>query len=209
MATVISRWSDPNILADVPTSAPKSRWGSAVNEVRRSMNFADSQQSKFFDSRLKGRELPWVIDRDPAAARKAYSFPKLNYPELLRAPDQVIDWPSAAVHERLDHLREDADDEGEPFNEASSASLVQFLMDLRPTKRPAIFRLSNGNLRAVWEDKRADRQVGMQFLTDGTVQYVILRASKKGMLQSIGVEMPLAVRGVAELLGLSALWSHG
>jgi hypothetical protein len=88
------------------------------------------------------------------------------------------------VEERLASLRrmlakeQDPEDPREPLNEASVNMMLAFLDQIEHTERPAIFALRDGNVRAVWVKKNADRteyeQIGIQFMLDGRLQYVLL-----------------------------------
>lgn len=113
------------------------------------------------------------------------------------------------INTRVDALREDAAEDGESFDEASARFLIDFCDDLAAAVRPAIFRLPTGTLRALWEDRSRERQIGLQFLTDGLVQYVLLRPEHGSLLKTLGVDRPHVVRGVVDATGLRLLWFRG
>ncbi|CAN0119650.1 unnamed protein product [Phaeothamnion confervicola] len=61
-----------------------------------------------------------------------------------------------------------------------------FLGGLKLAHRPAIFLLDNGNFRALWRDENNKQQVGLQFLGNETVQYVIfVREGQTDKLKTI------------------------
>jgi hypothetical protein len=76
------------------------------------------------------------------------------------------------IESRLLELRHDAELAGEPFSAASLDAFWAFLDSHPNAIRPAIFLLDNGNLRALWKND-AREQVGLQFLGNGDVQFVI------------------------------------
>ncbi len=95
----------------------------------------------------------------------------------------------AQIEDRLRELLVDAQVEGEAFSEASVADLRQFLGSVGVTKRPAIFLLDSGNIRALWRDVEG-QQVGLQFLGGGRVQFVIfsIREDPRMMMRVAGVD---------------------
>jgi hypothetical protein len=76
------------------------------------------------------------------------------------------------LEERVRELQVDALRNAEPFSESSLADLRSFVSLTALTERPSIFLLDDGNLRAVWRNA-AKEQVGLQFLGNGVVQFVI------------------------------------
>jgi hypothetical protein len=78
----------------------------------------------------------------------------------------------AQIEDRLRELHVDALRNAEPFSESSLADLRSFLNSLPLIERPSIFLLDDGNLRAVWRNE-AKEQVGLQFLGNSVVQFVM------------------------------------
>lgn len=111
-----------------------------------------------------------------------------------------------AVEARLAVLREEATEEGEVFDDVSASYLTAFCDELAPDTRPAVFLLEPGTLRAVWQDRRTGKQVGLQFLADGLIQYVLLRQGRRAMLKTLGIDRPKTVRQIVDLVGLRTLW---
>ena len=101
------------------------------------------------------------------------------------------------IEARLRELRIDADTNGEPFSDVSQDNLRAFLDSLPFSKRPAIFLLDNGNLRVLWKNE-AKEQVGLQFLGNGEVQYVIFsqRQNPPVMAREAGVRPLSAIRAL-------------
>jgi len=107
------------------------------------------------------------------------------------------------IEARLRELRIDAESSGEPFSDASLDDLWVFLDSFPNATRPAIFLLDNGNLRALWKNE-AKEQVGLQFLGNGEVQFVIFsqRQNPPIMAREAGAGPLSAIRAViAEMDG--------
>jgi hypothetical protein len=99
------------------------------------------------------------------------------------------------IEERLRELRIDAVLGGERFSESSEQDLRDLLGSLALTRRPSIFLLDNGNLRALWRND-AKEQVGLQFLGAGAVQFVMfkLRKDPPMMARDWGVDVLSAIK---------------
>jgi hypothetical protein len=99
------------------------------------------------------------------------------------------------IDNRLVELRIDALVDGEPFSEASALDLRQFVRSVGVTKRPGIFLLDNGNVRALWRGTDG-QQVGLQFLGSGSVQFVIFsqRERPRMMMREAGVDSTIETR---------------
>jgi hypothetical protein len=80
----------------------------------------------------------------------------------------------AAYKERIAELITDAVIEGITPNKASERDFWAFLDALDFFRKGKLFLLDNGNLRAVWKSKTGE-QIGVQFVGNGTVQYVIFK----------------------------------
>ena len=76
--------------------------------------------------------------------------------------------------ERIDELEEQARPYGYSLNIGSKATFARFLEQPHEVQRPGLVLMENGNLRAVWKGEK-DLQIGLQFLDNGNVQYVIFR----------------------------------
>jgi hypothetical protein len=74
------------------------------------------------------------------------------------------------VERRLNYLKSEAKDENELLNSDSERDLRRFLEGHR-VKKPNLYLIDNGNFRAQW--KGGGRQLGLQFLGGGEVQFVV------------------------------------
>jgi hypothetical protein len=104
------------------------------------------------------------------------------------------------VVERLHELRNDAESSGVPISENSLHDLWYLLRKALPGNRPSIFLLDNGNLRALWTNNKKE-QVGLQFLGDGEVQFVIFVQRPNMMARNHGTESLSAM--------LAKIWDSG
>jgi hypothetical protein len=91
------------------------------------------------------------------------------------------------MQNRVRELHIDALRSQDPFSEASFNDLKQLIGTVRLTKRPSIFLLDNGNLRALWKND-ANEQVGLQFLGRGAVQFVMFAKRPTFMMRESGVD---------------------
>jgi hypothetical protein len=106
------------------------------------------------------------------------------------------------IEARLRELQIDAGSGGESFSNASLRDLRAFLDMLPLARRPAIFLHDNGNLRALWKNE-AKEQVGLQFLGNGEVQFVIFsqRQNPPVMTREAGVRPLSEIRAlIAEMV---------
>lgn len=79
-----------------------------------------------------------------------------------------------AYDDRISALEEQAAVEGYFLNSRSRETFLEFFISSPLTKLGHLFLLESGNLRAVWkgDDKS---HVGLQFLDNGLIQYVLFR----------------------------------
>jgi hypothetical protein len=99
-----------------------------------------------------------------------------------------------AVAERLQELRYDAASSGAPVSESSVQDFRYLLQKAQPARRPSIFLLDNGNIRALWLNEKKE-QVGLQFLGEGEVQFVIFVQRPTLMAREHGTETLSAMFG--------------
>lgn len=85
--------------------------------------------------------------------------------------DQPCEAWYAALVRRLGELRDLANEEEIPFSEVSAGFALQFSRNMTSSVRPGAFLLGNGNIRLLWN--RGREQIGLQFLEDGLVQFVL------------------------------------
>jgi hypothetical protein len=99
------------------------------------------------------------------------------------------------IEDRLRELRVEAQIDGESVSEKSVSDLRQFAQSVGATKRPSIFLLDTGNIRALWRGSDG-QQVGLQFLGDGRVQFVIFswRTRPRMMMRVAGIDSLIETR---------------
>ncbi len=74
--------------------------------------------------------------------------------------------------DRISDLRIEASHEKNFLNKASEREFWAFLDAFGFFRKGSLFLLDNGNLRAVWKSQAGD-QIGLQFLGNKTIQYVM------------------------------------
>lgn len=79
-----------------------------------------------------------------------------------------------AYQARLDVLRVYAKQDGCCLNPGSETDFWNFVLLVPNFRKGSLVLLDNGNLRVVWKDKRGTH-LGMQFLGDEMIQYVIFK----------------------------------
>jgi hypothetical protein len=79
--------------------------------------------------------------------------------------------PIAGLDERLDDLREAAEDEGIPYSVAAETVLRQFLFEIGATVRPSLFLMDDGALQAKWANLNGE-QIALEFRANGSVRLV-------------------------------------
>ena len=97
-----------------------------------------------------------------------------GWPNPLHAytPRLVIESALSAYSERMRVLRREARLEGYAINTSSEAAFWKFFFGVPNIRRGRLVLLENGNLRAVWK-RGNDAHIGLQFLDEQSVQYVI------------------------------------
>lgn len=79
-----------------------------------------------------------------------------------------------AYHARIEALQADAIQDGYHLNAASARDFWCFVRSGPFIRKGNLVLLDNGNLRAVWKGEHGTH-IGLQFLGDQTVQYVIFK----------------------------------
>lgn len=99
------------------------------------------------------------------------------------------------IDARITDLRKEALEEKQPFSATSEKDLRLFLGASPVIKRPSVYLIDNGNLRAVWRDTEG-AQLGLQFLGEGEVQFVIFarRAEAPRIARSAGRDSAAGIR---------------
>jgi hypothetical protein len=114
-----------------------------------------------------------------------------------------------SIEAQVEELRQHSQECDERFSEESAREALRFCHELAADCEPAIFLLANGNLRAVWRNEDKD-QIGIQFMPNGLVQYVILRDREGLTLKALGEDLSHdKVRHTVEVQELMGLWFYG
>lgn len=115
----------------------------------------------------------------------------------------------SAIAARIDKLRQLSLASGDLFDETSAQIAYEACGQLATEVKPALFLLPNGNLRAFWRNEQRE-SLGIQFLPNGDLQYVILRQGRTKMLQTLGVEEDVeGLTSKVRCFGMERLWSNG
>lgn len=127
----------------------------------------------------------------------AYSR-NVSYVEFANPP------PRETTRARINALREDARDEEIRAHDASESDLHKFLLPWTGASDPLISLLDNGNFRILW-DSEDGRQIGLQFLGNDSVQFVLFakRDGVKQLSRSVGCDTVDGV--VKQIRGLDLL----
>ena len=84
--------------------------------------------------------------------------------------------PARLYDNRIETLKKFAREDGYDLHESSHANFSKFLKEYPGLVRADLVLLENGNLRAIWRGKNG-AQIGLQFLKDSRVQYVLFNES--------------------------------
>ena len=87
--------------------------------------------------------------------------------------------PERAYMSRLKYLQDEAGHDGYVLNPTSEVDFWQFVRSAPYIRRGNLVLMDNGNLRAIWKDEQGTR-LGLQFLGDCMVQFVIFKRRKQG-----------------------------
>lgn len=99
-------------------------------------------------------------------------FPSDTTSDTVRYVDFASPPPRKEILDRIEQLREIAEDDSIIFSDASCSDMLEFLKTRPGARNPNIFLLDNGNLRTVWKCAEG-RQIGLQFCGKGKVQFVL------------------------------------
>ena len=80
---------------------------------------------------------------------------------------------------RLKFLQDEAILDGYVLSTTSEIDFWEFVRSAPNVRRGNLVLMDNGNLRAIWKDNQGTR-IGLQFLGDGLVQFVIFKRRKQG-----------------------------
>ncbi len=104
--------------------------------------------------------------------------PLSRYQEEQLARSRLQQEIRDAVTERLNALVHDLSDEDRSVNPTSRKDFLNFVHATPFASKPAIAILENGNVRALWREP-AGGQVGLQFLGEQIIQFVIIYADRR------------------------------
>ena len=93
--------------------------------------------------------------------------------ELARKKRRILE-TRQVYRDRIESLRSDAEIDGFAVNKASERDFWSFIKSSPFVRKAELVLLDNGNLRAIW-DGEDDCHLGLQFLGERTVQYVVFR----------------------------------
>jgi len=125
----------------------------------------------------------------------------------IKKKQQATRTARQAIQSRISALRADARSESEPFSTASEREFFRFLDAFSFLRTPLIALYDNGNIRALWENECGE-QIGLQFLGNGQIQYVIFvrRADSTTISRSAGrdsfggMQQQIASTGLLKLI---------
>lgn len=83
-----------------------------------------------------------------------------------------------AYKARIMELREAGEEEGIEVNESSERDFWAFIRVLPAIREGALFLMENGNFRVIWKGPD-ESHLGLQFLGNREIQYVIFKRRKR------------------------------
>ena len=113
---------------------------------------------------------------DNVSSELAYhSFDLIGLQYFFEAKKKLaLEECQAAYQRRIDDLQSYAEIDGFALDEASETDFWTFFRSSIFFHKAEVVLVDNGNLRAVWKDDNGDH-VGLQFLGNGSVQFVIFK----------------------------------
>lgn len=115
----------------------------------------------------------------------------------------------SAYYERMEYLRRQASLEGYSINSVSERAFWNCCASVPRIRRGGLVLLDNGNLRAVWKGEN-EAHVGLQFLEEQSVQYVIFvrRQSALSVSRVCGRDTVEGVRRQMEAFDIGCVLSQ-
>ena len=122
--------------------------------------------------------------------------------------DNLVDVrPSSAwiddLCSRISDLKEISIEEELPYNEKSAQDSIDFAKSINSSVKPSAFLIGNGNIRLLW--LKNNEQIGLQFLGDGLVQYVMFARREKQIAPHMGSDDTETITRQISALGLRHL----
>ena len=109
-------------------------------------------------------DLPILIDTN--------FFGEKGNDKIASVPSRDLD-KRVQFEKRIAKIREISVEEDVTLVELSLQCAEQFFSGNIHLKLPSVFLVGNGNIRLVWD--KGEERIGLQFLGDGRVQYVLLQ----------------------------------
>lgn len=131
-----------------------------------------------------GHSLPetaWMAHFDDAIASGGEHNSTLGEPGLPGFGEDILHPYTGynSYESRILFLKNEAEHDGYTLNHESETDFRQFICSAPEKRKGNLVLMDNGNLRAIWKDKQGT-QLGLQFLGDGMVQYVIFKQREQG-----------------------------
>lgn len=158
----------PEVAPDA-MAAPRS-----VTPERPSAGATPAFREWFRRDGLHGEPMPGAAGFAAAHFRFALNDSPVVFEDESRTAARKVRAKREAWEERIRELRSYAAEDGDPFRPESEQDFWAFVEATPDVRRGGLVLVCNGNLRAVW-DGDAGASVGLQFLGDGVVQYVLFR----------------------------------
>lgn len=102
-----------------------------------------------------------------------------DHPTAFRRPERVASGVLDGYSVRIEYLKEMAAQDGYELSDDSKADFGRFIGSKAGLRVGNLVLMENGNLRASWKDERGSH-LGLQFLGDGMVQYVVFKRREVG-----------------------------
>lgn len=147
-----------------------------------------------------------LADENPAYAQpmtEPYKGPRDTLWEQQQRELDAFQSVEIATLGRVGVLQAEGEREGVHISVASEAALLRFLRTNRPSKRPYVSLLDNGNLRAIWRSASGE-QIGLQFKGGPEIQYVLF-CHRDGLKPSGGRATAQEIPGLIADCRLTAL----
>ena len=118
----------------------------------------------------------FVCSRTPSLANDLTDLTGLQIHFMPEATKREREFQKVlrAYKDRIEYLRSEAELDGITVNEASKRDFWSFFRSMPLLRKAGVILMDNGNLRAVWRGKDKSR-LGLQFLGDQSVEYVIFK----------------------------------
>ena len=122
--------------------------------------------------------------------------------------DNLVDEPFShvwidALKTRIAQLHEISAEEELPYSDRSAEYALSFAKSVSASVRPSAFLIGNGNTRLLWTLE--EEQIGLQFLPNGMIQYVMFVKRGEQIAPHMGSDDASTILGQISALGLRHL----